>query len=107
MFTYGTYYQRKHSPAFTNIELLKGPPGPSGSYMVAKDNKFEGPTPVSEFRSLSSTVTELTKEVKQLTNLITVPINNAPKSKDTLYNEVFVLRNQVSNLTRVIETMTI
>jgi hypothetical protein len=103
MFTYGTYYQRKHSPCCTNTELLRGPPG-----ACCKSNSSDS----NEAVELTTTVAELSNQVKQLTNLITLPIieateKDAPKKEPTLSDQVSALRNQVSNLTTKLETMTL
>jgi len=104
MFTYGTYYQRKHSPCCTNTELLRGPPGACCNPKKISDS--------NETVELTTTVSELSNQVKQLTNLITLPIieateKDAPKNDATLSDQVSALRNQVSNLTTKLETMTL
>ena len=108
MFTYGTYYQRKHSPCCTNTELLRGPPGACCNPKSQDSN---------ETVELTTTVTELSKQVNQLTNLITLPIieatnndvtnNDVTENDDTLSDQVSALINQVSNLTTRLDTITI
>lgn len=106
MFTYGTYYQRKHSPCCTNTELLRGPPGACCSPKAANTSESD------ENVVLSTTVTELSKQVKQLTNLITLPIIDATENEvtdndDTLSDQVSALTAQVTNLTTRLDTITI
>ena len=104
MFTYGTYYQKKHSPCCTNMELLRGPRGPPGA--AATKPTLQTETNMTSGNTLSPTVTELSDQVKQLTNLITLP-SNTPINDTTLSDQVSALTAQVTTLTNRLNTITL